>query len=89
MDMTSLYIIFGLAMVVNAGVLYLTLGLALAEFKGIYLPFIDLGDKDVRKDRSRRMPRVVPSDRLDFDGKNIRDAFTGHVRRSDLRGDFQ
>ena len=78
--MTELYIIFGLAMVIDAVVLYLTLGLALAEFKGIYLPFIDLGDKDVRKDRSRRKPRVVSSDRLDLDGKDIRDAFTGDVR---------
>ena len=39
--MTELYIIFGLAMVVDAAVIYLGLGIVLAEYKNIYLPFID------------------------------------------------
>ena len=38
--MTSLYIIFGMAMVVDAAVAYLGVGIALLEFKGIELPLI-------------------------------------------------
>lgn len=38
--MTGLFIIFGLAMIVDAGVAYLAVGLALREFKGIYLPLM-------------------------------------------------
>ena len=78
--MTGLYIIFGLAMVVDAAVLYLTVGLALKEFKGINIPLINWGNKDVRTDRRRRKPCIVPFNKLDFDGKGIRDALTGYVR---------
>jgi hypothetical protein len=56
--MTSLYIIFGLAMVVNAGVVYLTLGLALAEFKGIYLPLMK-GDKCTKELKQKKALSVV------------------------------
>ena len=38
--MTGLFIIFGLAMLVDAGVAYLAIGLALREFKGICLPLM-------------------------------------------------
>ena len=36
----GLYIIFGMAMVVDLVVAYLGVGLVLAEFKGVYLPFV-------------------------------------------------
>ena len=39
--MTELYIIFGLAMIINVAVIYLSLGIVLAEYKDIYLPFIN------------------------------------------------
>ena len=48
--MTELLTIFVLAMIVDAGVAYLGLGIAMAEFKGIYLPFI----KYVYKNGERR-----------------------------------
>ena len=38
--MTDLYIIFGLVVLVNAAVLYLSIGLLLVECVKIYLPFI-------------------------------------------------
>lgn len=38
--MTGLLIIFGLSMIVDSAVAYLCIGLALAEFKGIYLPLL-------------------------------------------------
>lgn len=38
--MTGLFVIFGLSMVVDAGVAYLAVGLALREFTGIYLPLM-------------------------------------------------
>lgn len=38
--MAELYIIFGLAMVVNISVVYISIGIALLEFKGIELPLI-------------------------------------------------
>ena len=55
--MTSLYIIFGLAMVVDACVAYLAIGLALAEFKGIYLPLFKRGKK--RKCTNTLTPKNV------------------------------
>jgi len=44
--MTRLFVFFVVAMIVDAAVAYLTLGIALAEFKGIYIPFMKWLKKD-------------------------------------------
>lgn len=49
--MTSLYIIFVLAMVVDAAVAYLCVEIVLSEFKGINLPLMKLWRKTQRRNR--------------------------------------
>ena len=46
--MRDLYIIFGLSMIIDTFIVYLSLGIILAEHKGIYLPLI----KKIRKEQN-------------------------------------